>query len=287
MEIGLQFWAPASATAPEISRFAAEVEQLGFASMWAGDHAVSFERYESRYPYSHDGGWYYPTDVPFLEPFSVLSVLAAATSRVRLGTGMLLLPQRSPVYVAKSAATLDRLSGGRLDLGIGLGWAAEEYAALDQPFERRGARCRAYVEVMRTLWVDEISAYSGPMYELPPCHQYPKPLQRPHPPLYFGGESDAALRRVADLGTGWYGFNLDVAAAANCIAHLRDLLAQRERDPDDARIVVGPGSHPVDATNASAYAELGVDQLVVMPLGETLDEILPGLSRLRDIVAAT
>lgn len=125
------------------------------------------------------------------------------------------------------------------------------------------------------------------MYELPPCHQYPKPLQRPHPPLYFGGESDAALRRVADLGTGWYGFNLDVAAAANCIAHLRDLLAQRERDPDDARIVVGPGSHPVDATNASAYAELGVDQLVVMPLGETLDEILPGLSRLRDIVAAT
>ena len=147
--------------------------------------------------------------VGILEPFNALTFLAACTSRIRLGTGICLVPQRNPVYTAKEAATVDWLSGGRLDLGVGVGWLAEEFQAVGVPFERRGERCRSYLEVMKRLWCDPVSEYADEFYELPACRAYPKPVQQPHPPIHFGGESEAALRRVADVGQGWYGFNVE------------------------------------------------------------------------------
>jgi probable F420-dependent oxidoreductase len=127
-----------------------------------------------------------------------LAFLAAHTARVRLGTGICLVPQRNPVYTAKEVATVDWLSGGRFDFGVGVGWLAEEFRALDVAFERRGDRCREYLDVMRRLWCDSVSAFAGSFYDLPASRQYPKPVQQPHPPICFGGESDAAMRRVAD-----------------------------------------------------------------------------------------
>src|SRR5207245_10498366 len=113
-----------------------------------------------------------------LEPFTALAFLAAATDRIRLGTGICLVPQRNPVYTGKEVAAVDWLSNGRFDFGIGVGWLAEEYAAVAVPFDHRGDRCREYVEVMKRLWSDEVSAHKGRYYELPACRQYPKPVQR-------------------------------------------------------------------------------------------------------------
>ena len=126
-----------------------------------------------------------------------LTYLAARTSTVRLGTAMLLLPQRNPVYVAKEVSSLDWLSGGRVDLGIGVGWLKEEFDALNVPWERRGRRTDEYLEVLRTLWVDDTSSFHGETYDLPPCEMFPKPVQQPHPPVHIGGETTAALRRAA------------------------------------------------------------------------------------------
>ena len=196
------------------------VEERGFDSIWVAEHVVLFDEYASRYPYANDGRIPVRPESGILDPFAALSYLAAVTTRVRLGTGICLVPQRNPVYTAKEVATVDWLSGGRFDLGIGVGWLAEEFAALGVPFDRRGSRCRAYIDVMKTLWADPISEYSGEFYELAPTRQYPKPVQQPHPPIHFGGESDAALRRVADLGQGWYGFGLEPGEVKERISRL-------------------------------------------------------------------
>src|SRR5205807_3887426 len=128
------------------------------------------------------------------------------------------------------------LSNGRFDFGIGVGWLAEEYAAVAVPFDHRGDRCREYVEVMKRLWSDEVSAHKGRYYELPACRQYPKPAQRPHPPIHFGGESDAALRRVADLGQGWYTFNRLPDDVPERLAALGRLLEERGRSRSELEI---------------------------------------------------
>jgi len=226
MRIGL--FAPLAgpfATAEYLTTLGAAAEQRGFHSVWLAEHVVLFDDYRSTYPYAANGRIPAPPESGMLEPFTALAFLAAVTRTLRLGTGICLLPQRNPVYTAKEAANVDFLSGGRLDLGVGVGWLAEEFRAVNVPFENRGARCRSYVEVMRALWCDAVSEYKDEFYELPACRMYPKPVQRPHPPLHFGGESDAALRRVADLGQGWYGFNRDPREAREGIQRLEILLA--------------------------------------------------------------
>ena len=144
-------------------------DERGFHSLWVAEHVVLFDDYGSQYPYAANGKIPAPPESGLLEPFTTLSFLAACTSRIRLGTGICLLPQRNPVYTAKEAANVDFLSGGRLDLGLGVGWLAEEFGVVNVPFERRGARTRSYIEVMRTLWQDEVSEYKDEFYDLPPC----------------------------------------------------------------------------------------------------------------------
>lgn len=238
-------------------------EALGFESIWVAEHVVLFDDYDSRYPYAEDGRIPVRGDGGILGPFTSLSFLAAITERIRLGTGICLVPQRNPVYTAREAADVDWLSGGRLELGIGVGWLAEEFAALGVPFERRGARCRSYLEVMKRLWCDDISAYADEFYTLPACRQYPKPLQDPHPPLHFGGESEPALRRVADLGQGWYGFNLDPGQLAERVDRLRSLLADRGRSLDEVEVSVSPYRMECDAALLEAYGEAGADRVIV------------------------
>ena len=248
-------------------------EERGFHSLWVAEHVVLFDEYGSRYPYAEDGRLQISAERGVLEPFTSLAFVAAVTERIRLGTGICLVPQRNPVYTAKEATTVDWLSGGRLDLGVGVGWLAEEFRALEVPFEHRGSRCRSYLEVMRRLWCDEVSEYKDEFYELPACRQYPKPVQSPHPPIHFGGESDAALRRVADIGQGWYGFNLTVEEFASRMNLLDELLAVRSRTRSDVEISVAPRGQAVNADDLARFAEAGADQVIVGALARDADAV--------------
>ncbi|MEE9280162.1 MAG: LLM class F420-dependent oxidoreductase [Myxococcota bacterium] len=255
-------------------------EERGFDSLWVAEHVVLFDEYSSSYPYSEDGRIPAGGEAGILEPFTSLAYLAAVTERIRLGTGICLVPQRNPVYTAKEAAVVDWLSGGRLDLGIGVGWLAEEFRALDVPFEHRGSRCRSYIEVMRTLWCDPVSEYKDEFYDLPACRHYPKPVQSPHPPLHFGGESDAALRRVADVGQGWYGYNMDPEEFASRLARLDELLAERGRSRSEVQISVSPRGQAADGESLRRFHEAGADQLIVAALARDADAVR---SRLDDL----
>jgi probable F420-dependent oxidoreductase len=239
-------------------------EQAGVHSLWAPEHVVFFENHDSRYPYSQDG------KVPgrpqgVLDPFSTLTFLAASTSRIRLGTGICLVPQRNPVYTARLVADVDYLSGGRFDFGVGIGWQREEFEALDVPWERRAARTRDYLEVMKHLWSDPVPAFEGEFYSLPECIHGPKPVQKPHPPIFFGGESEPALRRVAEVGQGWFGFDLGPEELAPHLKSLDAALGRAGRTRADLQIFVSPYMRPIDRDMVKRYQDLDVDQ-VITPL---------------------
>jgi probable F420-dependent oxidoreductase len=267
-------------------------EGAGFDSLWVAEHVVLFDEYASKYPYSADGRIPAGGSSGILEPFGALTYLAACTQRIRLGTGICLVPQRNPVYTAKEAASVDWLSNGRLDLGVGVGWLAEEFHAVGVPFERRGERCISYLEVMKSLWCDEVSQYKDEFYELPACRQYPKPVQKPHPPIHFGGESDAALRRVARIGQGWYGFNVEPEALGERVRALEKLLAKHGRQRSDVQITISPYLKEMSAAKLEAYKRAGADQVILFAmardaagararLGQLAEEYLPLARKLR------
>ena len=273
MKIGLYTPLPAQLATPELTIEIARVaEELDFASLWVPEHAVLFDEYESTYPYSEDGKMPDGVDGNVLDPFPVLSFFAAHTERIRLGTGVIILPQRNPVYAAKEIASLDVLSGGRLDVGIGIGWLAEEMRALDTPFERRGARTDSYVAVMKSLWCDEISSYEDDFYTLPACRFAPKPVQRPHPPLIFGGESPAALRRIAKFGQGWNAAMKSPDEMRTLLVDLDGLLSENGRSRADLEITCMPG-RDLNATDLEAYREVGVDQIVAYGLSPSAEQV--------------
>jgi probable F420-dependent oxidoreductase len=278
MKIGL--FAPLSnpfATPDYVQALGSGAEERGFHSIWVPEHVVLFDQYRSQYPYAEDGRIPAPSGSGMIDPFAALSFLAACTKTVRLGTGICLIPQRNPVYTAKEVAAVDGLSGGRFDFGVGIGWLEEEFAALAVPFERRAARSRAYLEVMRRLWCDALSEYDSEFYRLPACRQYPKPVQQPHPPIHFGGESDPALRRVADLGQGWFGFSIGPDATAERVAHLSKLLGERGRQRKDVLVSISPYMAPTDLDLVKRYRDAGVDQVIVLVIGTNRDELLQAL----------
>lgn len=265
MDIGINLPVVNPATTPGFLReIAVRAEQLGFAELYLGEHVVLFDDPADDYRQSDDGTAFFPSMANLPDPIQTLTFLAACTARIRLATGVVILPQRNPVYTAKHVATLDWLSGGRFDFAIGTGWSSEEYAACGTPFEARGDRCREYVEVMRRLWCDPVSAFSGRFYDLPACRQYPKPAQQPHPPLWFGGFGEATFRRVADLGAGYYGFDQTPAEIAAVRTRLAELLSERGRDIGDITISHGVYNRmPVDETALGEYRAAGVNQFVL------------------------
>jgi probable F420-dependent oxidoreductase len=267
---------------PEYVRALGEgAEQRGFDSIWVAEHVVLFDDYESQYPYADSGKFPLSGESGLFDPFIALTYLAACTTTIRLGTGICLLPQRSPVYTAKEAATLDYVSNGRLDLGVGVGWLREEFEALDVPFEHRGSRARAYVDVLKTLWCDSVSQHESEFYSLKPTRQFPKPVQQPYPPIHFGGESDAALRRVADVGQGWYGFGMEPGELKERIARLKELLEKRGRTLDDVEISVCPYMRPATPELIESYREAGVDRVILLTAAADvggLEQLLDGLA---------
>ena len=269
-------WMPTASpmTTPELLDAVAEgAEARGIGTIWVGEHVVLFEQYESRYPYAEDGRIPAPPRNGLLEPMVTLSYLAARTSAVRLGTAMLLLPQRNPVYVAKEVSSLDWLSGGRVDLGIGVGWLKEEFDALNVPWARRGKRTDEYLEVLRTLWVDDTSSYHGETYDLPPCEMFPKPIQQPHPPVHIGGETPAALRRAARLGQGWHTFNRSPEQLAAGLAELDQELEAAGRNRSELRITVCPYFNALTPEWVERYAEAGADAVAALFFAFTPDDV--------------
>jgi probable F420-dependent oxidoreductase len=266
---------------PEFLRAVGQaVEERGFESVWVAEHVVLFDDYDSRYPYSPDGRFPGGGDSGLLEPFTALTFLAGVTGKVRLGTGICLVPQRNPVYTAKQVADLDVLSGGRVDFGVGIGWLREEFEVLQMPFEQRADRCREHVGVMKALWCDDVSEYRGDHYRLRPCRMYPKPVQQPHPPVHVGGESDAALRRVAEFGQGWYSFNRTPEEFGDPLRRLDQLLAQKDRSRAEVEITVCPYLNPLAPGMVEGYRDHGVDRVVGLCFAFDRDSLLTTLDQL-------
>jgi probable F420-dependent oxidoreductase len=263
MRVGLHALGIGTGARPEIIRaVAVAAEAGGFATLWSGEHVVLVDRPGSRYPYSADGRIAVPADADWLDPLLGLSFTAAVTSRIGLATGVLLLPEHNPVLTAKQAATLDVLSGGRLTLGIGIGWSAEEFAALGIPFARRGQRTAEYVTAMRKLWSDDVATFSGQFVRFDAVRVNPKPLRGRRIPVVVGGNSDAALGRAAAIGDGWYGFNLPAGAVTGRIATLAESCRQRGRTLSELSVAVALS----DGSPAMLpeLAKTGVTELVVV-----------------------
>ena len=236
-------------------RVAQAAERAGFDSLWAGEHhvlATSSTRI--------------PATSRFLNPVVALTFVAAHTRIVRLGTGILLLPQHQPLILAKELASLDVLSGGRLMVGIGVGWAEAEFEALGVPFSERGARADEYLAAMRAIWSEEAPAYHGRYVSFEGVQAYPHPVQQPTPPIVMGGRAPAVMRRTVEQANGWYGFALDLDETAIVLAELREAAGRYHRPASlgELEISVAPRV-PLDKATAQRFAELGVHRLILGP----------------------
>jgi probable F420-dependent oxidoreductase len=263
MRVGLHALGIGAGARPEvIAAVARAAEAAGIATLWAGEHVVLVDSPTSRYPYSADGRLAVPAEADWLDPMLALTYAAAATSRIGLATGVLLLPEHNPVLVAKQAATLDVLSGGRFTLGIGIGWSAEEFAALGVPFESRGQRAAEYVAAIRALWSQDVASFHGDFVGFDNIRVNPRPVRGRHIPIVVGGNSDPALRRVAAFADGWYGFNLAVADVAERVAALAGHCRREGRQPDELSVCVAlsDGSPAV----LPGLAAAGVTELVLV-----------------------
>ena len=205
------------ATPEIIRRTAVRAEQLGYDSVWVSDHVVVPNGYLERF-----GAGIY-------DPLITLAVAAGATSRVRLGTTVLIVPYRNPVVTAKMVSSLDALSGGRVVLGVGAGWVAEESAVLGVPFAERGPMTDEYLAAMRELWTSPAPSFSGKYTQFSGLHFEPKPLQKPHPPIWVGGNSGASLRRAAAIGAAWHPINRSVEELNAGRAEIKRLCEARGR----------------------------------------------------------
>jgi probable F420-dependent oxidoreductase len=230
-------------------------EHAGFDSLWAGEHSIL-----------PDSSTRMPPTRRLLNPVVALTYIAAHTRTIRLGTGVLLLPQHQPLVLAKELATLDVLSGGRLIIGVGVGWSEEEYEALGVPFSERGARADEYLDAMRTIWSEVKPAYHGKYVSFQGVQAYPHPMQQPTPPIITGGTAPSVIRRTIERANGWYGFALDLDETAGVLAEFREALARYHRPASLGALEISIAPRiPIDKETARRFAELGVDRLILIP----------------------
>jgi probable F420-dependent oxidoreductase len=251
-------------TAAKVARAA---EAAGFESLWTGEHVVLPDPQAPPSPA--------PPQHPMLDPAASLSFLAAHTQRVKLGTGIIILPQRNPLVLAKELASVDVLSNGRLIFGLGAGYLKQEFDALGARFDDRGARTDEYIDAMRAIWTQAKPAFAGRTVKFARVDAQPRPVQKPHPPIVVGGMSPSAFRRALARGNGWYGFARDLAATQGDLAGIAAARAdvQRPAALGTLEISITP-PRSVDEAGARAFADLGVDRLILLLPGRSEDEAL-------------
>ena len=252
-----------------VARLGATLEECGVESIWGVEHVVVAEDYEPLYPYSEDGRM--PggpgMKVVMPDPLELLSFVAAGTRSLKLGTSVIVASQHSAAILAKRAATLDALSGGRLLLGVGIGWQKEEYAAIGVPYRDRGRRLDETIEAMRVLWGEGPSTYRGRHVSFERVHCDTKPAQPGGVPIVIGGSTDFAARRAGRLGDGWYPYVISPEDTAARLETLRAAAREAGRDPDAVEVTIWPGSFDFsrtwDVDFVRRYAEQGIDRLIL------------------------
>ena len=242
-------------------------EAAGIESVWTFEHVMVPTDYESKYPYAKSGKMGIPPEGWFIDPLISLAHVAAATKTIRLGTGVNIFPQTNPLLFAKQAASLDALSGGRLTLGLGIGWLAEEYRAMGTPFERRGARFDDYLEAVKKVWSGDVVEHESEFLSWHGFKSYPTPAQKPHPPILIGGVTKKTLERVVTAAQGWYAPSDAPGELAEKIGELKEMAAEASRPFDEIDITVNwrLAKRP-DAL--AEYEDLGINRAVVL-LGST------------------
>ena len=246
-----------------ITRFAPLLESLGYESVWTFEHVIVPETYQSTYPYNPSGKLALAGGDRFVDPLIALSWVAACTERLRLGTGVNILTQTNPLYLAKQASSIDHLSGGRLMLGLGVGWLKEEFDALGVPFDDRGARADEYLDAMTQAWSGEPVDYRGRFVDWHGFRMLPPSTQRPRVPIVIGGTSAAAIRRVVARGDGWYVIHRDLEHFHELMSALRAEGDREGRDISELEITAYWNYHREGLDGAKAYEEAGVNRLLV------------------------
>ena len=295
-------------TLETVRRLGQAADEYAYDSIWITDHIVIPKSTASRYPYSPDGSMNLEAAQHYLEPLTVMSYLAGVTNRPAIGSSVLILPYRNPMLVAKVVATLDMLSRGRVILGVGVGWMREEFQALNlSTFEERGAVTDEYIRILRALWTKEWPSYRSRFFSFDEVRFFPKPVQKPHPPIWIGGHTQAAIRRAALLGDGWHPIGLRPPAGlhpeafAKAAADLRSQARAVGRDPKTItlsfrapirfteRATAGTrtpfiGSRDQIIEDIRAYQRLGVSHLVFDYAGTSADAIAEQLHRFAEEV---
>jgi probable F420-dependent oxidoreductase len=300
-----------TATPEALETLVGRAEALGFSSTMIADHIVFPVKIDSKYPYTADGR--FPGQGDALEQLSLMAFVAAKTSRLRLVTSVMILPYRNPVFTAKALATIDVLSKGRVTVGVGVGWLKEEFDALGaNAFDRRGAVSDEYIRIFKTLWTESPASFAGQFYRFDAIQCLPHPVQKPHPPIWIGGHSKPALRRVARLGDGWHPVGANPAVPlgpAELKASLDELFRLTEaerRDPKtltisykapvyDAGTPIAPGvaRRPFSGTadqireDVDTFARLGVSELIFDFRSESQSESLDRLERFAQTIGLT
>ena len=205
-----------------LAAIARKAEELGFESLWIPEHILLPVTYKSRYPYSASGRLPAPPETPLHDPMLALAYVAGITSKIRLATGIFVVPLRNPFATAKAVASLDVLSGGRFIFGVGIGWLEEEFAGVGMDFKDRARRTREYIALMKELWSKREPVYHGRTVAIEGFGFEPKPVQKPHPPIVLGGHTEPSLKRAAQIGDGWYGIAEDLEQTRGIIARLRE-----------------------------------------------------------------
>ncbi|MEO8605907.1 MAG: LLM class F420-dependent oxidoreductase, partial [bacterium] len=286
MKFALQAVGCGSTAKPDVlAEVARKAEELGFESLWIPEHlAVPLEMH-SPYPYSPDGKFPGGAAVALHDPFIALAYVAACTQRIKLGTGVFVLPLRNAIAVAKAVASLDVLSNGRFLFGVGIGWLADEFEAVGMPFANRAARTREAIRMMKVLWSEETPSFSGRFHQFPPLGFGPKPVQQPHPPIILGGESPAALKRAAEVGEGWIGVAHTPASVGPIVATLQEHRQRAGRSAEAFEITVGPTPGlRLDRDAVDAFAAAGVHRLFTfapgfVPRSKLSSDLFPTMER--------
>jgi probable F420-dependent oxidoreductase len=259
-------------TPDAIAAVARAAEDAGFDSFWGGEHIALPDPPTASTPM--------PPRTIFVDLCATIAFAAAHTRRLRFGTGIMILPLRNPVVLAKQLASVDVISGGRLIFGVGISNIESEYSAVGIPFSHKGKRAEEAISLMKALWSMERAEFRGRFFSLDGVRAEPRPIQKPHPPIIFGGKSTYAFSRTARVGDGWFGYGLDLEATANCISGLRAACNEHGRDFEQIEISVTPKTE-VDVALGHRYAALGVARLIIAPRARDLNTMLRAVDHAR------